>query len=33
MSKPIPWETKMEAALARARVEGKPVLVDFFNPG
>jgi hypothetical protein len=29
----IKWESRMDAALARARSEGKHVLVDFFNPG
>jgi hypothetical protein len=29
----ITWETDMDAALARAHAEQKPVLLDFFNPG
>ena len=29
----IKWETEWKEALARARAEKKPVLVDFFNPG
>ena len=33
MAKDIKWETKMDAALVRARVEKKSVLLDFFNPG
>ena len=33
MSATINWETDMEKALARARDEGKHVLMDFFNPG
>ncbi len=35
MAENIKWEMEMEmdAALARARVEKKPVLLDFFNPG
>ncbi len=28
----IVWETKMEKALARAKAEKKPILLDFFNP-
>jgi hypothetical protein len=28
----IRWETDPGKALARAAVEGKPVLLDFFNP-
>ena len=33
MAEKIKWETKMDAALVRARLEKKPVLLDFFNPG
>ncbi len=33
MAENIKWETEIDAALARARVEKKPVLLDFFNPG
>jgi hypothetical protein len=33
MGKMIIWETKMDAALARAKAENKHVLLDFFNPG
>ena len=33
MAKNIRWETEIDAALARSRVEQKPVLLDFFNPG
>jgi len=33
MAENIKWETDMDAALARARAENKPVLLDFFNPG
>jgi len=29
----IKWQTDMKAALAAAKKENKPVLVDFFNPG
>ena len=28
----IKWEKGMEVALARARAEKKPILLDFFNP-
>lgn len=31
MTENIKWETEIDAALAR--VEKKPVLLDFFNPG
>ena len=33
MAENIKWETEMDAALVRARLEKKPVLLDFFNPG
>jgi hypothetical protein len=33
MEKKVNWETSMEKALARAKVEKKFVLADFFNPG
>ncbi len=29
----IKWETDFKAALDRAKAEGKPVLLDFYNPG
>ncbi len=29
----IHWLNDMSAALARAKAERKPVLLDFFNPG
>ena len=29
----VVWETKMEAAIARAKAENKHILLDFFNPG
>lgn len=28
----IQWETEMATALARAKSENLPVLLDFFNP-
>lgn len=28
----IKWQTNFSEALARARSENKPVLLDFFNP-
>jgi len=28
----IKWEKEMNAALARAKAEKKPILLDFFNP-
>ena len=33
MEDKIRWETDMDTALAKARDENKPVLLDFFNPG
>ncbi|MCL6093326.1 MAG: thioredoxin family protein [Actinobacteria bacterium] len=29
----VKWERDFDAALSRARAEGKLVLLDFFNPG
>jgi hypothetical protein len=29
----ITWHTDMKAAMALAKKENKPMLVDFFNPG
>ena len=28
----IKWEKEMDVALARAKAEKKPVLLDYFNP-
>jgi hypothetical protein len=33
MADNIKWETDMDAAMALARAQNKPVLLDFFNPG
>ena len=33
MANNIKWETDMDAAMALARAQNKPVLLDFFNPG
>jgi hypothetical protein len=33
MATSITWQTDMKAALALAKKENRPVLVDFFNPG
>jgi hypothetical protein len=33
MAGTVVWETTMADALARAKAENKPVLLDFFNPG
>jgi len=33
MAKTIEWETQLDKALETARQQGKPVLLDFFNPG
>jgi hypothetical protein len=32
MGDAIPWESDLSNALARAKAEKKPVLMDFFNP-
>ncbi len=32
MADKIMWESELSTALDRARKEGKPVLLDFFNP-
>jgi hypothetical protein len=29
----IQWESDFDKALAEAKAKGKPLLVDFFNPG
>ena len=33
MSSEIKWETSYEKTLERSESEGKPVFLDFFNPG
>jgi hypothetical protein len=33
MSEKIAWESDFATALSKAKTEGKPVLLDFFNPG
>lgn len=33
MADKVLWETELEGALKRAKAEGKPILLDFFNPG
>jgi hypothetical protein len=33
MAKTINWEKDLDRVLARARAEGKMVLLDFFTPG
>ncbi len=33
MAKEIEWEKEMDKALAKAKAENKPLLMDFFNPG
>jgi hypothetical protein len=33
MATEIQWEKDFDKALARAKTENKPVLMDFFNPG
>jgi hypothetical protein len=33
MADKVKWETEFDTALARAKAEKKPLLIDFFNPG
>ena len=33
MTATIQWLTSMDQALTQARKEGRPILLDFFNPG
>ena len=33
MNSAVAWETDLDTALGRAKVEKKPILLDFFNPG
>ena len=33
MAETIEWLTSMDEALKTAKSEGKPILLDFFNPG
>ncbi len=33
MPSKLNWETDFDRALQRAKAAGKPVLLDFFNPG
>jgi len=33
MARKISWETKMDEAVSKAASKGKPILLDFFNPG
>lgn len=33
MEKAVIWESDLQKALAKAKAENKPVLMDFFNPG
>jgi uncharacterized protein YyaL (SSP411 family) len=32
MGQTVNWETALDKALERAKNEGKPVFLDFFNP-
>ncbi len=32
MADTIRWESSLDTALARAKAENKPILLDFFNP-
>lgn len=32
MADTIQWESSLGVALARAKAENKPILLDFFNP-
>lgn len=33
MAETINWLTQMDEALSRAKQEGRPILLDFYNPG
>ena len=33
MTDKIEWETDLDRALERSKKEGRPVFLDFFNPG
>lgn len=33
MAGTVQWESDLQKALAKAKAENKPVLLDFFNPG
>ncbi len=33
MESKINWETEFDKALKRSKEEGKPILLDFYNPG
>jgi hypothetical protein len=33
MADKIQWETAFDRAIERSKKEGKPVFLDFFNPG
>jgi hypothetical protein len=33
MATKVPWETDFELALKMSKTSGKPVLLDFYNPG
>lgn len=33
MAAKIMWESDLDRAIRRARLEAKPILLDFFNPG
>jgi hypothetical protein len=33
MATSVQWESDLQKALAKAKAENKPVLLDFFNPG
>jgi hypothetical protein len=33
MGNEIKWEADIDVALAQARSENRPVLLDFYNPG
>lgn len=33
MAQALKWETTMDKALNLAKIQDKPVLLDFFNPG
>lgn len=32
MEKQVKWETELDKAIERSKIEEKPIFLDFFNP-